>query len=76
MQTLKGKKGLVSCVLYDGMKIVAGADDCMVHLYDGLDGEGPKRELKGHTQMVSDIAVAAFMLVSASWDNTCLVWRF
>ncbi|KAF5329148.1 hypothetical protein D9611_013185 [Ephemerocybe angulata] len=74
---LSGHTGQITSVAFswDGTKIVSGAGDKTVRVWDVLTG-GVRTVLKGHNEIVSSVAFSpdGRDVVSGSFDNTVRVW--
>jgi len=74
METLGKHSGDVMSVSWspDGTKIVSGAEDDTIRVWDSHGGELAK--LEGHTMDVQSVSFFNECIVSGSWDGTVRVW--
>ncbi len=63
---------VISC---DGTRIVSGADDNTVKVWDAVTGF-VLSTLEGHTGKVKSVAISSdgTRIVSGSWDHTVKIW--
>ncbi|KAJ3051144.1 SCF ubiquitin ligase complex subunit cdc4, partial [Rhizophlyctis rosea] len=64
---------VVTCLQFDGDKIVSGSDDQTIHIYSTKTGELQQR-LEGHEGGVWALQYSGYTLVSGSTDRTVRVW--
>ncbi|KAI8377735.1 WD40-repeat-containing domain protein [Radiomyces spectabilis] len=64
---------VVTCLRYDGKKIISGAEDCRINVYDPATGN-ILRTLTGHDGGVWALQCVGNTLVSGSTDRTVRVW--
>ncbi|KAL0080471.1 WD40-repeat-containing domain protein [Phycomyces blakesleeanus] len=66
-------KHVVTCLQFDDEKIISGADDYLINIYDTSTGKLTS-ELKGHEGGVWALEYVGNTLVSGSTDRTIRVW--
>ncbi|KAJ3035213.1 SCF ubiquitin ligase complex subunit cdc4 [Rhizophlyctis rosea] len=64
---------VVTCLQFDGDKIVSGSDDQTIHIYSTSTGDLQQR-LEGHEGGVWALQYSGYTLVSGSTDRTVRVW--
>ncbi|TPX33288.1 hypothetical protein SeMB42_g07495 [Synchytrium endobioticum] len=64
---------VVTCLQFDGDKVVSGSDDMSIHVYDTLTG-ACRKKLEGHEGGVWALQYWNNVLVSGSTDRTVRVW--
>ncbi|TPX31202.1 hypothetical protein SmJEL517_g05423 [Synchytrium microbalum] len=64
---------VVTCLQFDGDKIVSGSDDMSIHIYDTKTG-ACRKKLEGHEGGVWALQYWNNVLVSGSTDRTVRVW--
>ena len=64
---------VVTCLQFDGDKIVSGSDDMSIHIYDTRTG-ACRKKLEGHEGGVWALQYWNNVLVSGSTDRTVRVW--
>ncbi|KAI8365095.1 WD40-repeat-containing domain protein [Blakeslea trispora] len=68
------KDHIVTCLQFDEDKIVSGATDAMINIYDTKDPTAPYAQLQGHAGGVWALQYLKNTLVSGSIDRTVRVW--
>ncbi|KAI8059730.1 WD40-repeat-containing domain protein [Thamnidium elegans] len=66
---------IVTCLQFDEEKIVTGATDSMINIYNTNDPAGPMEQLQGHVGGVWALQYVGNTLVSGSIDRTVRVWN-
>lgn len=66
---------IVTCLQFDEEKIVSGATDSMINIYNTNDPSGPMEQLQGHAGGVWALQYVGNTLVSGSIDRTVRVWN-
>ncbi|KAI8057541.1 WD40-repeat-containing domain protein [Gilbertella persicaria] len=66
---------IVTCLQFDQEKIVSGATDAMINIYDTQDPTSPYVQLQGHAGGVWALQYLNNTLVSGSIDRTVRVWN-
>jgi WD40 repeat protein len=69
------KDFIVTCLQFDEEKIVTGATDSLINIYNTNDPSGPFDQLKGHVGGVWALQYIGNTLVSGSIDRTVRVWN-
>ncbi|KAI8356127.1 WD40-repeat-containing domain protein [Choanephora cucurbitarum] len=69
------KEHIVTCLQFDDHKIVSGATDAMINIYDTKDPTAPYAQLQGHAGGVWALQYLNNTLVSGSIDRTVRVWN-
>lgn len=69
------KDFIVTCLQFDEEKIVTGATDSMINIYNTNDPAGPMHQLQGHVGGVWALQYVGNTLVSGSIDRTVRVWN-
>ncbi|KAI8141160.1 WD40-repeat-containing domain protein [Fennellomyces sp. T-0311] len=64
---------VVTCLQFDDEKIISGADDCLINIYDTATGQR-YHSLQGHEGGVWALQYHRNTLVSGSTDRTVRVW--
>lgn len=84
LRVLEGHEELVRCIRFDNKRIVSGAYDGKIKVWDlqaALDPRTPSgllclRTLVEHTGRVFRLQFDEFQIVSSSHDDTILIWDF
>jgi WD40 repeat protein len=84
LRTLEGHEELVRCIRFDNKRIVSGAYDGKIKVWDlnaALDPESNEsslclKTLCEHTGRVFRLQFDEFQIVSSSHDDTILIWDF
>ena len=84
LRVLEGHEELVRCIRFDNKRIVSGAYDGKVKVWDlaaALDPRSPAgtlclRTLVEHSGRVFRLQFDEFQIVSSSHDDTILIWDF
>ena len=84
LRVLEGHEELVRCIRFDSKRIVSGAYDGKVKVWDlaaALDPRAPAgtlclRTLVEHSGRVFRLQFDEFQIVSSSHDDTILIWDF
>ncbi|CDK25598.1 unnamed protein product [Kuraishia capsulata CBS 1993] len=67
-------QNVVTCLQFDGNKVITSADDKMINLYDVKTGE-EKTQFKGHEGGVWAMKYIGNTLVSGSTDRSVRIWN-
>ena len=74
VRTFEGHTGGISCVQFDGGRIVSGSHDKMIKVWD-LNTMRCRHTLKGHSSRVRALAISGNLLFSGSNDKSIKVWN-
>ena len=84
LRVLEGHEELVRCIRFDGKRIVSGAYDGKIKVWDLIAAKDPRapsgtlcvRTLVEHSGRVFRLQFDEFQIVSSSHDDTILIWDF
>ncbi|KAI7902932.1 WD40-repeat-containing domain protein [Cokeromyces recurvatus] len=69
------KDNIVTCLQFDNDKIISGATDALINIYDAKEPQVVVTQLRGHNGGVWALQYIGNTLVSGSIDRTVRVWN-